>query len=88
MNELQAVNLTSGVNEKGEPFVTVATNATNGILMVGQLDPETVRTMAMQWLSVAEAAEQDAATWRAIRKLDLPEQLAGVIITELRESRP
>jgi hypothetical protein len=41
----------------------------------------------MQWLESAEAAEQDAAMLRTIRKLALDDQLAAMVIRELRESR-
>jgi hypothetical protein len=87
MKELAEVNLTSGVNEKGEGFVTISVVTTTKDIILGQLDPQTTRTMAMQWLEVAEAAEQDAAAWRVIQKLELPEQLAAMIVTELRNSR-
>ena len=54
---------------------------------MGQITPTKAREMAMQWLEVAEAAEQDAATLRTIRALGLPDELAGQIITHLRKSR-
>lgn len=85
--ELESIYITSGVNERGEGFLNVAAHSGDGVILLGQLDPATVRRMAMDWLEAAEAAEQDAAVLRLIRKLDLPERLAGAIITELRESR-
>ena len=85
--ELEGIYVTSGVNGKGEGFCTVSAHAASGIILVGQLPPKEVRTMALQWLESAEAAEQDAAVLRVVRKLDLPDNLAGAVIIELRSSR-
>jgi len=87
-DDLAGINVVSGVNEQGEGFLTVSATTAGGRIIVGQLDPATVRTMAMQWLESAEAAEQDAAVLRCVRKLELPDRLAGAIIHELRTSRP
>jgi hypothetical protein len=87
MKDLESIFITSGVNEEGNGFLTVAAHSTKREIMVGQLDPETVRSMAMDWLGAAEAAEQDAAVLRVMRRLELPDQVAGLVITELRESR-
>lgn len=86
---LRMIDLTPGVNEAGEGFVTVAASSPSGTILIGQLPPDEVRTMALHWLEVAEAADQDAAVLRTIRKLELPEpeKLASMIITELRKSR-
>jgi hypothetical protein len=86
-DDLAEINVSSGVNERGEPFLTVVAVTEAGRFIAGQLDPETVRTMAMQWLASAEAAEQDAAVLRCLRKLELPDELAGAIVIELRNSR-
>jgi hypothetical protein len=75
------------VNGRGEGFCTVAAHSEGGQILVGQLDPKEVRAMALAWLESAEAAEQDAAALRCIRKLELPDELAGAIIAELRDSR-
>ena len=56
-------------------------------MTLGQLTPDEARTMALHWLEVAEAADQDAAVVRLIRKMELPDELAGAIVTELREGR-
>ncbi len=85
--DLAGIYMTSGVNESGEAFVTVAAHSTDGSIVVGQLDPAAVRRHALAYLEAAEAAEQDAAVLRVIRKLDLPDGLAGLVITELREGR-
>lgn len=84
---LAAVNVSSGVNEHGEGFLTVAASSADGTILIGQLSPTEVRGMALQWLEIAEAAEQDAAVLRCIRKLQLPDKLAGAVIQELRSGR-
>jgi hypothetical protein len=85
--DLTEINMVSGVNEKGNGFVTVSAHGGGGVILLGQMSPEEVRQHALIMLGAAEAAEQDAAVLRLIRKLNLPEELAGAIITELRESR-
>lgn len=90
MINLESIFITSGVNEKGEGFLTINAHGKGlgqDIMMLGQIPPNEVRTMAMNWLEAAEAADQDAAVLRIIRKLELPDQMAGMIITELRNSR-
>jgi hypothetical protein len=84
---LEGIFMTSGVNESGEGFVHVAAHGAGGVILLGQLSPAEIRQHALAYLEVAEAAEQDAAVLRLIRKLELPEQLAGAIIHELREGR-
>jgi hypothetical protein len=88
-HDLANVYVTSGVNEAGEPFLTVAAHSrTGGVILVGRLDPAEVRATALAWLSSAEAAEQDAAVLRTVRHLELPDGFASAIIGELRASRP
>lgn len=86
-DDLAGIFITNGVNEAGEPFLTVACHTSGGRITLGQLGPAEVRRMALNWLGAAEAAEQDAAVLRCIRKLELPDVLAGAVITELRQSR-
>ena len=89
MADLTGIYMTSGVNEKGEAFVTIAAHGSDGMILVGQLDPAEIRQHGLAYLSVAEAAEQDAATLRVIQKMGLPEAelLAGMIVAELRTAR-
>lgn len=87
MESLSNIFMTSGVNESGEGFVTIAAHGDDGTILMGQLSPNEMRKHAMGYLEAAEAAEQDAAVLRIVRKLELPEQLAGMVITELRNSR-
>jgi hypothetical protein len=86
-DELEGIEVRSGVNDAGNGFCTIVVTAGGGRMLLGQLDPTEVRKMALAWLETAEAAEQDAAVLRLIRKLELPDQIAGLIITELRDSR-
>lgn len=83
--------MVNGVNEKGEGFVTISAQGNKGTLLLGQLSPDEVRKHAFAYLEAAEAAEQDAAVFRVIIKLfperHKAEQLAAMVITELRNSR-
>jgi len=79
--------VTSGVNETGEPFCSIRVTSTEGTIMLGQLPPADLRAQAMGDLECAVAADQDAAMWRVIQKLDLPDALAALVIRELREAR-
>jgi hypothetical protein len=85
--DLAGIEVRSGVNDKGEGFCSIIARTSKGDLIPGQLDPDEVRGMAMAWLEAAEAAEQDAAVLRLIRKLELPDSMAGLIIKELRDGR-
>ncbi|HEY6416344.1 MAG TPA: hypothetical protein VIX41_08905 [Acidimicrobiales bacterium] len=87
-DDLVSIDVRSGVNERGEAFCTiVVASSPGGRILLGQLSPSEVRGMAMAWLESAEAAEQDAAVLRVIRKLELPDELAGAVVIELRQSR-
>lgn len=86
-HELRSVDLTNGVNEHGNGFVTVAASSRDGTILIGQLTPDEVRKMALQWLEVAEAADQDAAVLRTTRKLGIDDNLAALLVLELRKSR-
>jgi len=86
-DDLVEIHVASGVNEAGAGFCTITARGGGGRILIGQLDPETVRTMALDWLGAAEAAEQDAAVLRVVRKLGLPDDLAGAVIAELRDTR-
>ena len=78
------------MNEEGQGFLRIRTSGEAGgrpVVLIGQLDPDEVRQMVMAWLGAAEAAEQDAAVLRTIRKLELPDDLAMAVVIELRDSR-
>lgn len=86
-SDLDGIEMRNGVNERGEPFITVIARSRSGAMWLGQLTPQEARDHAMAYLATAEAAEQDAAVLRCVRKLDLPDELAGMVISELRDSR-
>lgn len=87
MKELTNIFMTSGVNQEGKGFITIAAHGDDGTILTGQLSPDEVRAHALGYLETAEAADQDAAVLRVVRKLGIHEEFAAVIITELRESR-
>ena len=69
-------------------FVTVRAEDVNGGELVGQLDVEAVRTMALQFLQVAEAAEQDAIIFRMLtRDVGSTPDQAAAFVTKMREER-
>lgn len=78
------IHITSGVSLfSGEPFCAIRWGT-----LAGQLTPAQVRTMALHWLEVAEAAESDALVMRELQEgagLDL--QTAGAFLLKLRERR-
>ena len=85
---LVSIDVRSGVNEAGEGFCTVIAHGQNGRMMLGQLDPETVRTMALDWLGAAEAAETDAIVFRLLREVGLPDEVVGNFVAKMRAERP
>jgi hypothetical protein len=86
-DDLAGIEVRSGVNDDGEAFCTVVAKTKGGRMLLGQLEPSELRALALQWLETAEAAEQDAALLRCCRKLELPDEFAGAVMTELRNSR-
>lgn len=82
--DIKDIFIASGVNEKLEGFCTVSIN--NGD-MLGQLTPEEVRAMALQWLTAAEAAESDSLVFRAAGQFGLEREHAAVMVTEMRKLR-
>ena len=89
MENLSNIFMTSGVNKEGEGFVTVSAHGDKGTILAGQLSPDEIRDHALAYLTAAEAADQDAAVYRVIVRLDIPEpeRFASMIITELRKHR-
>lgn len=89
---LKGVSCFSGTAQDGPAefrgFVTIHAEAEDGDVLVGQLSPAEVRTLALQYLSVAEAAEQDAIVFTVlVRDVGvLPETVAG-IVRSMRDER-
>lgn len=87
-DDVTGIEIRSGVNEDGVGFNTVVVTTEDGRMMLGQLDPATVRTMALDWLGAAEAAETDAIVYRLLRDrfgLDFP--VIGMFVANMRELR-
>lgn len=82
--DLRDIFISSGVNEKLEPFCTVSIN--NGDLL-GQLAPEEVRAMALQWLEAAEGAQTDSIVWKLLADMNLPVHTIGQFIAAMRDKR-
>lgn len=88
MNELRSIEVVTGVNESGQGFITVTATDQKRNMMLGQLDPATVRDMAMNFLAAAEAAETDAIVYRLLRdRAGLDMETIGAFITDMRNAR-
>jgi hypothetical protein len=90
---LTGVDVTSGTAEDRDGdgfhgFVTVRATATDGSFMSGQLSPADLRKMALNFLSVAEAAEQDAIVMMMLtHDVGLDAETSAVFIMQMREVR-
>jgi hypothetical protein len=91
-DDLTMVHVQSGTAQDGPEeyrgFCTVFCTAKDGFRMIGQLDPADVRKMALNFLSAAEAAEQDAVVMTMmVRDLHAPTEIAAKFVTAMREVR-
>lgn len=89
---LTRVEVTSGTADDGDNnyrgFVTVRALAEDGSFMAGQLGPDEVRQMAMQFLEAAEAAEQDAVVFRVLTdKVGVPVNIVAQVVMDMRKAR-
>ena len=86
---LVGVEVESGVaSDGGHPFLTVRARAEDGSVLVGQLDVETARKMALDWLVSCEAAEMDAMVLaELVEGLGQPMELAARFVGALRARR-
>lgn len=86
---LEAVNVESGVSAfDGKAFCRIECKGTEGDVMIGQLDPDTCRSMAVQWIEAADAAEFDAILLDfLINTIGLDNQSVGNILVEMRKRR-
>ncbi len=88
MQELRSIDVISGVNDAGEGFVTVTATDQNRGMMIGQLPPDTLRELAMNFLACAEASETDAIVYRLLRdKFGLDISTVGYFVADMREMR-
>jgi hypothetical protein len=90
---LAGIEVVSGAAEDDDGdgfhgFVTVRALADDGSHMAGQLDPATVRKMALNFLSAAESAEQDAVVLTMlVGDLELEHSRAGAFVARMRQVR-
>jgi hypothetical protein len=92
IGDLSGIFVENGLAEDGpgkyRGFLTVRATAENGDVLVGQLSPEEVRQMALQWLSSAEAADQDRIVMNMmVRDIGLKPAIAANFIIGMREER-
>lgn len=93
--DLSNIDVEDGVSATdGLPFCLVRAEALDGsVVMVGQLRPDEVRTMALDWLGAAEAAESDAGVAALLKQanpeLDANQQneMVGAALVFLRGRR-
>lgn len=85
---LTGITIETGVNKEGEPFCIVTAQSAGSTALRGELAPEDVRTMALDWLGAAEAADQDALVFRLLTsKAGLDESSAAQFLREMRAAR-
>lgn len=87
-DDLVSIEARSGVNEKGEGFCTLVATGGDGKILLGQMPPELIRKIALDYLACAEAAETDAIVFRLLHekfKLDL--NIVGAFVTDMRNAR-
>jgi len=85
--DLASIDIQSGVNDKGEGFCTVVCTSVAKDIVLGQLTPDEVRGMALDWLGAAEAAETDAIVFQMFSELDMPLPAVGKFIEGMRSRR-
>lgn len=86
---LAMIDVTSGVNEAGEPFIAVrATAEHDRFVLLGQLTPNELRQQAMYFLAAAEAAETDAVVFKILTDMGMEPDGRVRFITLMREARP
>lgn len=69
LGDLSSVEVESGVNEQNVGFLMVRAVGRRGdavVQLTGQMTPDEVRGMALDWLVGADAAEIDAAIIKAL----------------------
>ena len=92
-DELAGIHVQSGIREdEGDGlyrgFCTVFATASDGFRMIGQLDPEEVRKMALNFLGAAESATQDAVVMNImVRDMEAEPGLAAAFVTGMRNER-
>lgn len=78
------IAIESGVSAfTGKGFCVVSVDGKT----IGQLEPQEVRTMALHWLTAADAAESDAAVLAELRAIGIEDAQAAGFISALRKRR-
>lgn len=100
LGTLGGIDFESGVAEDGRGFVKIrahgsSSSGSRDVVLLGQLEPDEVETHALAYLQAAEAARQDAAVLRTLRRVlggspaaQYADRVAGEVIVELRKTRP
>jgi hypothetical protein len=87
-DDLVSIDVRSGVNERGEGFCTLVATGGDGRMLLGQMPPDLIRKIALDYLGAAEAAETDAIIYRLLSdRFDLPHHVVGAFLVEMREAR-
>ena len=90
--DLDRIEVISGTAEDPDGsfrgFVTIRARASDGSFMAGQLDPDELRSLALNFLEVAEAADQDAMVFRVMtRNVGVPPSVAAHLVRDMRTAR-
>ena len=87
-DDLVSIDVRSGVNEKGDGFCTLVATGGDGRMLLGQMPPDLIRKIAMDYLAAAEAAETDAIVYRLLlNKFGLPLEAVGAFVADMRDER-
>ncbi len=92
IGDLRGIWAISGTAQDGPEefrgFVTIRAEAADGDVLVGQLPPESVRRMALDFLGAAEAADQDAIVFRImVGTVGVDAPTAARLVAQMREER-
>lgn len=90
VHNLQGVEWLSGVSarEGYPPFVTLRVTSADGHTIVGQMEIDQAREIAVNALGVLEAADMDSAVLRFfMQSLEVPEETALEMVAHLRNFR-
>jgi hypothetical protein len=78
----------SGVNQRGEPFIQLAQIRDGKRILLGQMTPNEARSLAMQGIEAAEAAETDAYMWKFFKtRMELQDAQVAAFIADFRDFR-
>jgi hypothetical protein len=89
---LEGITTVSGLAQDGpgkfRGFVQVQAQGTDGTYLTGQVSPAEMRQMALHWLEIAEAADQDRIVMTMLtRDVGIDEDTAAGFIMSMRNER-